>query len=58
MKQYDSVSAVYNAIENGEANFIDLLDFISKRESEAWDNGYNAAKSLYEPLLFSDKVEV
>lgn len=54
----NSVSDLYNAIENNTIDFAGVLDYILKRESEAYSRGYEDAKKLYEPLLFSDKVEV
>ena len=54
----NSVSDLYNAIENNDIDYRGVLEYILKRESEAWERGYKDAKNLYMPLIFSDKVEV
>ena len=56
--EYKTASELYNRLLDNEVSFIEFMDYLSKRESESWDRGYNSAKNLYEPLLFSDKVEV
>lgn len=58
MKTINSVSDLYNAIENNDIDYRGVLEYILKRESEAWERGYKDAKNLYMPLIFSDKVEV
>ena len=50
----NSVSDLYNAIENNTIDYRGVLEYILKRESEAFSRGYEDAKSLYEPLIFSD----
>ena len=53
-KTIDSLSDLFDAIREDSIDFIAVLDYIGKRDSEQWDKGYSAAKSIYEPLLFSD----
>lgn len=50
----NSVSDLYNAIENNTIDYRGVLEYILKRETDAWHRGYEDAKKLYEPLLFSD----
>lgn len=54
----NSVSDLYNAIENNTIDFAGVLDYILTRESAAYSRGYEDAKKLYLPLLFSDNTEV
>lgn len=54
--EYKTASELYNRLLDNEVSFIEFMDYLSKRESESWDRGYNSAKNLYEPLLFSDNT--
>ena len=57
-KTIDSLSDLFDAIREDSIDFIAVLDYIGKRDSEQWDKGYKAAKAIYEPLLFSDNTVV
>jgi uncharacterized protein YydD (DUF2326 family) len=52
----NSVSDLFEAIENNTIDYRGVLEYILKRESEAWNRGYEDAKNLYMPLLFSDNL--
>lgn len=42
----NSVSDLYNAIQNDTIQFKDALEYILKRESEAFERGYNDAVKI------------
>ena len=52
----NSISELYEAIENNTIDYRGVLEYILKRESEAWSRGYDSAKDLYMPLVFSDNT--
>ena len=56
MTKINSVSDLFEAIQNDSIEFKDALEYILARESDSFNRGYNSAKSLYEPLAFPDNT--
>ena len=44
--KYESISEIYQALINDEANFFDLHDFVCKRQNDSWARGYEAAVAI------------
>ena len=56
MTKINSFSDLFEAIQNDSIEFKDALEYILARESDSFNRGYTAAKSLYEPLAFPDNT--
>lgn len=54
-KAYQNMGEICDAVLNNDVDFLMLLNFITERDTAAYDRGYRAATELYTALLTTNK---
>ena len=50
---YNNLSDLFDAILDNTADFNAVLDYLNKREGEAFKRGWDACESVYKPIVES-----
>ena len=50
---YNSLSELFDAIAENTVSFNDMLTYMNAREGEAFKRGWDAAESVYKPIVES-----